>query len=165
MMSESRSKSEMEYPKPREIISRSLEARHNIRQHLALETTIVERIAELPEDDFCSTDVESLQLGAGYAQYLHESGELHDSIEAGNEYTEAILEAFFAMRPRNRYLYVHEVAEHHKQIHEAVVTPELELSDHIDPYEVSAARSFLEGYLTVAEYHGASNAPGFDTVA
>lgn len=164
-MSESRSTSEMEHSNPREIISRSLEARHNIRQHLALETVLVERIAELPEDDFCSTEVESLQLGAGYAQHLHELGELYAPMHAGIDDSEAILEAFFATRPRNRYLYEHEVAEHRKQIHEAVITPDLELPDHIDPYEVSAASRFLEGYLTVVEYHGTSDAPSFDTVA
>jgi hypothetical protein len=164
MMSKSRSESDMETSKPRELISRSLEARHTIRQHLSLETALIERIAELPEDDFCSTDIESLQLGAGYAQLLYEQGERHGTADAGPDATEAIIEAFFAMRPRNRYLHEHEVAEHHKQVHEAVVTPELELPEHLDPYEVSAASLFMEGYLKVAEYHDTSSAPRFDTV-
>lgn len=156
----------METSKPREIISRSLEARHNIRQYLALETSLIERIAELPEDDFCRTDIESLQLGAGYAQHLHENGSL-DTIatDAGIDYTETVMGAFFAMRPRNRYLHEHEIAEHRKQVHEAVITPELELPEHIDPYEVTAARMFLEGYVRVAEYHATATAPSFDTVA
>ena len=155
----------MEQPKPRELISLSLSARHNIRQHLALETALIERIAELPEDDFCRTDIESLQLGAGYAQYLQEGEELQVLTDTGDDYTRMILEAFFAMRPRNRYLYEHEVTEHRKQIHRAVLTSEAELPEHIDPYEVSAARAFLEGYLMTAEYHGVSDAPSFDTVA
>lgn len=155
----------MEYSKPHEIINRTLEARHNIRHHPALETALIERIAGLPEDDFCRSDIESLQLGAGYAQLLHDEGALFDPGECGSEYSAVVLDAFFAMRPRNRYLHDHEVAEHRKQIHEAVVSPGVGLPDPIDPYEVSAARTFLEGYLMVTGYHNAVVSTVFNNVA
>lgn len=155
----------MEYSKPHEIINRTLEARHNIRHLSALEAALIERIAELPEDDFCRSDMESLQLGAGYAQILHDKGELFDPTECGSEYSAMILDAFFAMRPRNRYLHDYEIAEHHKQIHEAVVSADMGLADSIDPYEVSAASTFLEGYLMVTGYHNAVKSTAFNNVA
>ncbi|MEO5499145.1 MAG: hypothetical protein ABIR46_01440 [Candidatus Saccharimonadales bacterium] len=151
----------MEYTKPHEIINRCFEARHNLRNHLALETMLIERIAELPEDDFCHFAREAFQIGTGYAQMLHEDSKLFDPSGYDSDYTAKILEGFFEIRPRNRYLRDYQILEYRKQIYEGVVSPELELPDHLDPYEVSAASHFLEGYLLVTAYH-VSNAAGME---
>lgn len=143
----------MEYKKPHEIINQCFEARHNLRKHLTLETMLIERIAQLPEDDYCCQDAEYYQIGAGYAQMLHEHGSTVDPSGYNSNYTANILEGFFATRPRNRYLHDYHVLEHQKQIYENVLSPKLELPDHIDPYEVSAARLFVEGYLLVTAYN------------
>ncbi len=143
----------MEHRKPHEIIHRCFEARHNLRKHLALETMLIERIAHLPEDNYCCQDAEYFQIGAGYAQMLYEGTGAIDPFGYDTEYTAKMLETFFETRPQNRYLHDYQVLEYRKQVHEAVISPELGLPDHIDPYEVSAAELFLEGYLLVTAYH------------
>ncbi len=143
----------MVHRKPHEIVNRLFEARNDLRSHIPLETALIERISTLPEDDYCCTDIESLQLGAGYAHLLHEGQNIFEPAQYEAKYTMFVLQAFFATRPINRYRHEHMVYEQQKQICEAVLTPDIGLSDHLDPYEVSAAAMFLEGYLMTTAYH------------
>jgi hypothetical protein len=140
------SKSEMEYRQPHEIANRLLEARLELHANLALETELIERIAELPEDDFCHTARESFQMGAGYAWQQREAEE---------PALEDIFATYFATQPQNRYLDYEVVELERKTISKAALelletgeTPTLE--SHIDPYRVEAAAAFTEGYLITA---------------
>lgn len=132
----------MEAQKPHEIINRCLEARWELTQYPAVESFLIERVAQFPDDDFCSQSREALQLGAGYA-YLHKN-EIKE--------LEAIFTGFFTTRPQNRYRDPASVEIERKSIVVAALEllesgtlPELEAC--IDTYEVEAASAFVEGYL------------------
>lgn len=125
--------------------SRLFEARHELRQHLGLETALTERIGELPEDDFCHIARESFQMGAGYA-YLHRGIDVS---------LESVFAAFFATQPQNRYLDQETVTLGRKEISEAALTllktGEMpDIKSHIDVYQVEASAAFTEGYLMTA---------------
>ena len=112
----------MEHRKPHEIANRLLEARLEMRvsANLALETALIERTSELPEDNFCHFARETLQFFATQPRnrYLnHEVAELERKV----------------------------VAEAAQQLLETGEMPELE--GHIDAYRVEAAAAFIEGYL------------------
>lgn len=143
----------MEHRQPHEIANQLFEARMTLRNTIALDNLLLARIAELPEDDFCRMDTEYFQAGAGYAHMLYEDQVSLDPALYGSAHTAVILDTFFAIRPQNRYLYDHEVYEYRKQICEAVLTPGIGLPEHLDPYEVSAATMFVEGYKLVMAYH------------
>lgn len=143
----------MEHRQPHEIANRLFEARMALRCTDTLDNLLLARIAELPDDDFCRLDIEYFQAGAGYAYLLHEERISLDPSLYGTDHTAVILDTFFAIRPHNRYLHDHESLEYRKQICEAVLTPGIGLPDHLDPYEVSAAAMFVEGYKLVTAYH------------
>lgn len=126
--------------------SRLFEARHELREHLALETALIERICDLPEDDFCHSARECFQLGAGYAYLQREASDIS---------LENIFEAFFSTQPRNKYLDQEVVAFRQKEISEAALelleTGEMpKVESHIDIYQVEASAAFVEGYLITA---------------
>ena len=126
-------------------MSRLFEARHELRQHLALETSLIERICELPEDDFCHSARESFQLGAGYA-YLQRGTDTP---------FETVFTAFFATQPQNRYLDPEAVSLARKEIADAALefleTGEMPtIENHIDIYQVEASAAFTEGYVMAA---------------
>src|SRR5687768_5639031 len=85
----------MEYRQPHEIANQLFEARMALRTYPALETALIERISELPEDDFCHMARETFQMGAGYA---------FQQRDFGPKTAEDMLATFFATQPRNRYL-------------------------------------------------------------
>ena len=143
----------MEIAKPHEIINRCFEARDNFRKIIALETMIIERISQLPEDDYCCQDAESYQIGAGYAQLHHEDQFNIDMPGNENDSIANILNGFFDTRPKNRYLNDFQVSYYRKLIYDGVVSPDVTIPDHIDPYEVSAAKLFVEGYILVNSFH------------
>lgn len=133
----------MEHRQPHEIANRLLEARVSLRSHIALETTLLERIGELPEDDFCHFARETFQMGAGYA--YHQRHEAMTTIEDA-------FSIFFATQPRNRYLDHEVVVLEEKRVALAALQfvetgamPDLE--SHIDPYQVEAAAAFTEGFM------------------
>lgn len=147
----------MENIPPYTLINRCLDARQDLRRHRTLEAMLRHRIAQLPEDDFCSEDVEFFQLGAGYAHLRCADTDTCD-INDSKEMTATILDAFFAMRPRNRYLDEHKVLENRKLVHEAVLSRGTRTSQSTDPFEVSAATRFLEGYAIVDDFHRSNSA-------
>lgn len=135
-------------------LSRLFEARHELRQYIALETALIERTGQLPEDDFCRTARESFQLGAGYAYLCREQQDLS---------LENVFEAYFATQPRNRYLDPEVVMLERKKVSEVALeflkTGEMpEVERHVDIYQVEASAAFTEGYLLTASMltHGSN---------
>ena len=132
--------------------SHLLEARHELRQHLALETALIERISELPEEDFCHHPREALALGAGYA-YLTKDEETPD--EQGIH----IFSAFFALQPRNKYLDPEVVRSQREMIIKAALDSldsELpELDPAINPYTVRELTAFIEGFVMTRDHFAA----------
>ena len=127
-------------------LSRLFEARHELRQYILLETALIERTDQLPEDDFCHIARESFQLGAGYAYLQRETDDIS---------LETVFEAYFATQPRNKYPDPEVVTLEKKVISEAAMRlletgkiPELE--SHIDIYQVEASAAFAEGYSITA---------------
>lgn len=136
----------MEHQKPHEIAHRLLEARHDLRANLILETTLIERIAELPEDDFCHFSREAFQMGAGYAYQQREVEDVS---------FDDVLATFFATRPRNRYLDPEVVEAERSTVNQAAFwlleTGEMpQLESHVDPYQVEAVAAFAEGFMVTA---------------
>jgi hypothetical protein len=132
----------MEYRKPQEIASQLLESRDELRTDLALETALIERINELPEEDFCHDARLNLQLGAGYAHVRRNEETSLDEVFA----------TFFATQPQFRYLNQDVIEVQRQTVVEAVLSlmsgsemPQLE--DHIDVYQIEACAAFVEGYL------------------
>lgn len=147
----------MEHAKPHEIVNRLFEARDELRTHIAIETALIERISELPEDDYCSTSRECFQMGAGYASLQAKATE--QSVESfaytSSQPLDEILTAFFATQPQNRYLDLEEINRERKMISDAALAlmqtgeaPEIHPS--IDPFRVAAAAAFAEGYIIVS---------------
>lgn len=137
-----KSESKMEYKKPREITSELLRARDQLRSHLELETALIARTAELPEEDFCHDARHSFQLGAGCA-YLkqHEEMTLDD-----------VFAVYFDTQPQNRYIEREVIELERKRIAEAALNlldncemPKTE--DGIDPFQTESSAAFVEGYL------------------
>lgn len=137
----------MEHRQPHEIANRLLEARAALRSHITLEKLLIERISDLPEDDFCHTAREAFQMGAGYAyqQRGHRGISLED-----------VFVTFFALQPHNRYLDPEVIELERKKVSHAALQfletgtmPESE--GHMDPYQVEAAAAFTEGYMIAAK--------------
>lgn len=126
------------------------EARHRLRTHLAVETQLLQRTDQLPEDDFCHFSRESLQLGAGFAWLQAES----DAFPEEDEILPVAIEAFLSSRPKNRHL-----DEETRQAESAAFTETLlkrldnseegVVPPFLSPYEIEAAEAFVDGYLTV----------------
>ena len=130
--------------------SHLLEARHELRQHLVLETTLIERISELPEEDFCQNIREALALGAGYASVLRDQ-------EADDDQWLHVFSTFFALQPRNRYL----DPEHVRQQQGVIIKAALDGLDNgrfpeIDPainhYTIMELAAFIEGFTMTRDY-------------
>lgn len=126
--------------------SQLLEARHELRQHIALETALMEHISELPEEDFCQNAREAVALGAGYA-YLHR----------GADSTEHVFSAFFALQPKNKYLDPDVVRSEQEIIIKAVLdgsdTEEFPVIDPaIDHYKVQELAAFIVGFVVTRDF-------------
>jgi hypothetical protein len=140
----------METPKRVSPLSLLIEARHELRSHLALETTLMQRISELPEDNFCHHARESLAYGAGYAHTEFARNEAEDQWCH-------VFSAYFALQPRNKYLDEAVVRE----TNERVIKAALDWLDNddmpvIDPdinqYTVEGLVAFVEGFAMTREY-------------
>ena len=138
--------------------SRLQEVRAEIRSHTDLEATILGRIAELPEDDFCHHSRESFQYGVGYA-YMHV-----DAAPGSEVFTEDgfqtlrirpdIITAFFHTRPKNKYLPI-DIQTRYRETLEGLAIrichgESVQPPDWIDCYELAAFLSFIDGYQLVA---------------
>ena len=135
----------MEYRKPHEIANQLHEARLELRAmaNLPLETTLMKRIAELPEDDFCNFARESMQMGAGFAQLQRDEGNIS---------SDDIFAMFFATQPQNRYVDYETVSLQRRSVIQ--IATELlesgnlpECDSYMDTYEVEAAAAFAEGFM------------------
>jgi hypothetical protein len=148
-----------------------LEARIRLRKHEALEAVLLDMIAGLPEDDFCRTAREDLQLGAGCA--YEDSPELDmmelDKVEIPEhpermlfvEQLEKACHYFFMTRPRNRHLDEVTVLRRRQEVCTAVFSylydeQELGHEGTLDPYEVEGLAAFIRGFSLV--YAAASQA-------
>lgn len=130
-------------------LSLLFEARHELRQHLALETVLIERICELPEDDFCHDAREAMSLGAGYA-YLH----LEDDAE---DQWIHIFSVFLDLQPRSRYQDEAFTREKNEKIIKAALDwldndepPEMDPA--VNQYTVEALVAFIEGFVITRDY-------------
>lgn len=131
-------------------LSLLFEARHELRTHLVLETALIGRINEFPEDDFCHNARESMSLGAGYAYtQLH-----RDSSE---DQWFHVFSTFFAMQPRNKYS--DEAGE--REVGGKVIKAALdwldrkeppEIDPNINQYTVEELVAFIEGFMMTREY-------------
>lgn len=145
----------MEYQPRLSPLSRLFEARIELTNHLALETALIERVHELPEDDFCHNAREALALGAGYA-YLKK-----DVVNQENNDVHVFL-AFFATKPRNRYLDQMSVRRNQQALIKAVADKmnghgQNTVDETVDPYEIEELEAFMDGYAITSEYFAAQN--------
>lgn len=150
----------MEYKQRISPTSLLFEARHELRRHLALETSLIERIAQLPEDDFRHHTRESYQLGAGFA-YMTSSLDEPALPLLDIATVSYVSEAYFAVMPRNRYIDESTLKQAHDALASAVLDSILQQdilkrSINVDPYEHEALEAFVEGYLTVQTFVGAA---------
>lgn len=141
-----------------------LEARIRLRKHEALEAVLLDMIAELPEDDFCNTAREDLQLGAGCA--YEDSPELdmmelegveipkHPEQTLFVEQLEKACHYFFLTRPRNRHLDEVTTLRRRQELCTATFSylydgEELEYDGPLDPYEIEGLAAFIRGFALV----------------
>lgn len=141
--------STMEYERRISPNSLLFEARHELRRHLALETSLIEQIALLPEDDFCHHARESYQLGAGFAFFVPPVNNFDPSMLDSAIISE-MSEAYFATLPRNRYLDEVTLRHAHDTLSFAAFQDDCQPDINIDPYELEALKAFAEGCLTVS---------------
>lgn len=130
----------MEYEQRLTPQSRLFEARNELREHIDLETSLIEQINELPEDDFCHNARESLALGAGYA-YLCRHDVKHTE--------EDVFEAFFSLQPRNNYVDEITVRRTEQALIKALAEP---MDDTVDLYVLEELAAFIEGYEVTRRY-------------
>lgn len=131
-------------------LSLLFEARHELRKHLALETVLIEKICELPEDDFCHDAREAMTLGAGYA-YLQKDR------DPGEDQWIHVFAAFLALQPRSRYADPDVIREQHEKIIKAALdwfdSPEPpEIDPAVNQYTVEALVAFIEGFMITRDY-------------
>ena len=152
----------MEYLKPHELCNRYFDARAELRQCSTIETVLIERIGELPEDDYCHHARESMQLGAGYALIAHQEGCVGYVTDMQH-----VFAAYFAVQPQNRYL--SEEAYRHQQLTtiEAAMKhlEDIQLEPHEDPHDAAALAAFFEGYSIASNslHNKAPIEPALDT--
>lgn len=131
-------------------LSRLFEARHELRQHLALETALIERITELPEDDFCRSAREAMSLGAGYAYLCSEN-------ETSEDQWLHVFNAFFDLQPHNRYQDPYIARENNEKTVKAALdwlgsdeTPEIDPA--VNQHTVESLVAFIEGFMMTRDY-------------
>ena len=131
-------------------LSLLFEARLELRKHIALETTLIEKICELPEDDFCHNARESMSLGAGYAYTQL------DEADSENQWIH-VFTAFLDLQPCNRYLDEATVRASNEKIIKAALDwldsdepPEIDPS--VNQYVVEGLVAFIEGFTVTREY-------------
>lgn len=131
-------------------LSLFFEARHELRKHDDLEDALIERICELPEDDFCHNARESMSLGAGYA-YLQ-----LDQDGAEDQWTH-VFTAFLALQPRSRYADELTVRRNNEKIIKAALdwldSDEMpEIDPAVNQYVVEGMVAFINGFALTREY-------------
>ena len=131
-------------------LSLLFEARLELRKHNELERVLIEKICELPEDDFCHSARESMSLGASYA-YLQLNQD-----DAEDQWTHAFT-AFLNLQPRNRYTDELTIRRNNEKIIKAALDrldsdepPEMDST--VDKYVVEGLVAFIDGFTLTREY-------------
>lgn len=145
----------------RDRIADFTKARNRLREESDMESLILERVAQLPEETSRHFARESFQYGAGYGLLCAEI-ELDDDVFTSNDSGElalspTITSAFFDTLARNRHLDPRIVSEYKESLSYLVARAYenyviMPLPPVIDAYQFEAFIAFIEGYLLVASH-------------
>lgn len=134
-------------------LSHIYEARLELRKHLVLETVLMERSYELPEESDFLDAPKAMAIGAGYAYTQLEKPETEDRWLH-------VFTVFFETRPRNHHMNENVVRETNEKIIKTALDwlgndepPEIDPS--IDPYVVEELVAFIEGFTITRDYFAA----------